>query len=53
MKAFDEPACVIVKHANPCGIATDENITVAYEKAFAADSTSAFGGIIALSLIHI
>ena len=49
VKAFDEPACVIVKHANPCGIATDKNITVAYEKAFASDSTSAFGGIIALN----
>jgi len=49
VKAFDEPACVIVKHANPCGIATDINICVAYEKAFASDSTSAFGGIIALN----
>ena len=49
VKAFDEPACVIVKHANPCGIATDQNITKAYEKAFASDSTSAFGGIIALN----
>ena len=49
VKAFDEPACVIVKHANPCGIATDEDIAVAYEKAFASDSTSAFGGIIALN----
>ena len=49
VKDFDEPACVIVKHANPCGIATNENITVAYEKAFASDSTSAFGGIIALN----
>jgi phosphoribosylaminoimidazolecarboxamide formyltransferase/IMP cyclohydrolase len=49
VKAFHEPTCVIVKHANPCGIATDQNITVAYEKAFASDSTSAFGGIIALN----
>ncbi|HIE49950.1 MAG TPA: bifunctional phosphoribosylaminoimidazolecarboxamide formyltransferase/IMP cyclohydrolase [Gammaproteobacteria bacterium] len=49
VKAFDEPACVIVKHANPCGIATDKNITKAYEKSFASDSTSAFGGIVALN----
>ncbi len=49
VKAFEEPACVIVKHANPCGIATDTNIVVAYEKAFASDPTSAFGGIIALN----
>ena len=45
VKAFEEPACVIVKHANPCGIATDKDILVAYEKAFASDPT--------LSLIHI
>ena len=49
VKAFEEPACVIVKHANPCGIATDKDILVAYEKAFASDPTSAFGGIIALN----
>ncbi len=49
VKAFNEPACVIVKHANPCGIATDQNITSAYQKAFTSDSTSAFGGIIALN----
>ncbi|MDG2060803.1 MAG: bifunctional phosphoribosylaminoimidazolecarboxamide formyltransferase/IMP cyclohydrolase [SAR86 cluster bacterium] len=49
VKSFDEPACVIVKHANPCGIATDKNITKAYEKAFESDTTSAFGGIIALN----
>ena len=49
VKAFEEPACVIVKHANPCGIATDKNILIAYEKAFASDPTSAFGGIIAFN----
>ena len=40
---------MIIKHANPCGVAADKNICVAYQKAFAADSTSAFGGIIALN----
>ena len=49
VKSFEEPACVIIKHANPCGVATDVDITEAYQKAFAADSTSAFGGIIALN----
>ena len=49
VKAFEEPACVIVKHANPCGIATAKNIVEAYEKAFSSDPTSAFGGIIALN----
>jgi phosphoribosylaminoimidazolecarboxamide formyltransferase / IMP cyclohydrolase len=49
VKSFKEPACVIVKHANPCGIATDQNLTTAYKKAFASDSTSAFGGIIAFN----
>ncbi|MCF6807771.1 bifunctional phosphoribosylaminoimidazolecarboxamide formyltransferase/IMP cyclohydrolase [Thiotrichales bacterium 19S9-12] len=46
---FKEPACVIVKHANPCGVATADNIYDAYLKAFQADSTSAFGGIIAFN----
>ena len=49
VKSFIEPACVIVKHSNPCGIATDKDLTAAYEKAFASDSTSAFGGIIAFN----
>ena len=49
VQAFEEPACVIVKHANPCGVATDKNIVEAYEKAFASDPTSAFGGVIALN----
>ena len=49
MKVFSEPACVIVKHANPCGIALGSNIREAYEKAFASDETSAFGGIIAFN----
>ncbi|MGD8591715.1 MAG: bifunctional phosphoribosylaminoimidazolecarboxamide formyltransferase/IMP cyclohydrolase [Gammaproteobacteria bacterium] len=49
VKQFDEPACVIVKHANPCGVAIDENILSAYDRAFKTDPTSAFGGIIALN----
>ncbi|HCP49997.1 MAG TPA: bifunctional phosphoribosylaminoimidazolecarboxamide formyltransferase/inosine monophosphate cyclohydrolase, partial [Gammaproteobacteria bacterium] len=46
---FDEPACVIVKHANPCGVAVADSIDEAYERAFATDPTSAFGGIIAFN----
>ena len=49
VKEFDAPACVIVKHANPCGVAVDENIFDAYNKAFKTDPTSAFGGIIAFN----
>ena len=49
VKTFDEPACVIVKHANPCGIALGNNILEAYQRAFASDETSAFGGIIAFN----
>jgi len=47
--AFSEPACVIVKHANPCGVATAETPGAAYELAYSTDSTSAFGGIIAFN----
>lgn len=49
VKQFDLPACVIVKHANPCGVAQAENITEAYERAFQTDPESAFGGIIAFN----
>lgn len=49
IKSFDMPACVIVKHANPCGVAVDTNLTTAYQKAFATDPESAFGGIIAFN----
>jgi len=49
VKNFDEPACVIVKHANPCGVAVADNIGRAYELAFATDPESAFGGIIAFN----
>lgn len=49
VKSFSETACVIVKHANPCGVAIAENQINAYQKAFATDPTSAFGGIIAFN----
>lgn len=49
VKTFDSPACVIVKHANPCGIAVAETILRAYQLAFATDPVSAFGGIIAFN----
>ncbi|KHD05595.1 phosphoribosylaminoimidazolecarboxamide formyltransferase [Candidatus Thiomargarita nelsonii] len=49
VKTFEEPTCVIVKHANPCGVAIGENILTAYERAFKTDPTSAFGGIIAFN----
>jgi phosphoribosylaminoimidazolecarboxamide formyltransferase/IMP cyclohydrolase len=50
VKAFDKtPACVIVKHANPCGVALGKDPVDAYARAFACDATSAFGGIIAFN----
>ncbi len=49
VKSFNEPACVIVKHANPCGVAVADTIEKAYHLAFATDSESAFGGIIAFN----
>jgi len=49
VKSFSEPACVIVKHANPCGVAVAANISEAYDLAFATDTESAFGGIIAFN----
>lgn len=49
VKQYDEPSCVIVKHANPCGVATTDNILTAYDRAFATDPESAFGGIIAFN----
>ncbi len=49
VKSFSEPACVIVKHANPCGAATGARLAEAYEKAFKTDPTSAFGGILAFN----
>ena len=49
VKTFEEPACVIVKHANPCGVAIATDAAQAYAKAFSTDPTSAFGGIIAFN----
>ena len=50
VKAFPEaPACVIVKHANPCGVATADDLLTAYDLAYQTDPTSAFGGIIAFN----
>ncbi len=49
VRSFNEPACVIVKHANPCGVAVRSNIFDAYNDAFKTDPTSAFGGIIAFN----
>ncbi|WP_298313135.1 bifunctional phosphoribosylaminoimidazolecarboxamide formyltransferase/IMP cyclohydrolase [Propionivibrio sp.] len=49
VKTFQAPCCVIIKHANPCGVAIDVDLLSAYEKAFKTDSSSAFGGIIAFN----
>jgi phosphoribosylaminoimidazolecarboxamide formyltransferase/IMP cyclohydrolase len=49
VRQFDEPACVIVKHANPCGVAIASDTLAAYDKAYRTDPTSAFGGIIAFN----
>jgi len=49
VKSFAQPACVIIKHANPCGVALGVNAQEAYSKAFQTDPTSAFGGIIAFN----
>jgi phosphoribosylaminoimidazolecarboxamide formyltransferase/IMP cyclohydrolase len=49
VRQFAAPACVIVKHANPCGVAIDDSILRAYERARSTDPTSAFGGVIAFN----
>lgn len=49
VKTFDEAACVIIKHANPCGVAVAATAEAAYRRALATDPTSAFGGIIAFN----
>ncbi len=49
VKSFDGPACVIVKHANPCGVAVASTLVEAYAKAWKTDPTSAFGGILAFN----
>lgn len=51
VRGFKEPACVIVKHANPCGVALGQHALQAYQLAFATDPTSAFGGIIAFNCL--
>jgi len=49
VRQFEEPACVIVKHANPCGVALSDSPLAAYNRAYRTDPTSAFGGIIAFN----
>jgi phosphoribosylaminoimidazolecarboxamide formyltransferase/IMP cyclohydrolase len=49
VRAFNDPACVIIKHANPCGVSESSSVFEAYDLAFKTDPTSAFGGIIALN----
>lgn len=49
VKLFDQPCCVIVKHANPCGVSEANSLSEAYERAYATDPESAFGGIIAFN----
>lgn len=49
VRQFSSPSCVVVKHANPCGVATGETVLQAYERAWQTDPTSAFGGIIAFN----
>jgi phosphoribosylaminoimidazolecarboxamide formyltransferase/IMP cyclohydrolase len=49
VKSFEQPSCVIVKHANPCGVAVGERLIDAYRKALQTDPTSAFGGIVAFN----
>jgi len=49
VQEFEVPACVIIKHANPCGVAVGRTVIEAYERAFACDPVSAFGGIIAVN----
>ncbi|MDT8363146.1 MAG: bifunctional phosphoribosylaminoimidazolecarboxamide formyltransferase/IMP cyclohydrolase [Nitrosomonas sp.] len=51
VNTFEQSACVIVKHANPCGVAMADTLLQAYQKAFATDPVSAFGGIIAFNRI--
>jgi len=46
---FDAPACVIVKHANPCGVAVGADLSAAYERALECDAVSAFGGVVAVN----
>ena len=49
VREFDEPACVIAKHTNPCGTATGKDVVEAYDKAYASDPASAYGGVMAFN----
>ena len=49
IREFDEPACVVVKHSNPCGVSTGNSLLDVYNRAFNADSLSAFGGIVSFN----
>lgn len=49
VREYDAPACVIVKHLTPCGVCTDENITIAYKRAHECDPVSAYGGVMAFN----
>jgi phosphoribosylaminoimidazolecarboxamide formyltransferase / IMP cyclohydrolase len=49
LREFDDPACVVVKHANPCGVAAAETIEDAYSRALSADPVSAYGGVVVLN----
>ncbi|MCH9021777.1 MAG: bifunctional phosphoribosylaminoimidazolecarboxamide formyltransferase/IMP cyclohydrolase [Planctomycetes bacterium] len=49
VREFDQPAAILIKHTNPCGVAVDSDITEAYRKAYIADTTSAFGSIVAFN----
>ena len=51
VREFEEMACVVVKHANPCGVAIGNDLLGVYDRAFNADSLSAFGGIIAFNRV--
>ncbi len=50
VRQFDEPACVIVKHANPCGVSISSSLKESYERAFTTDPESAFGGVLAFNI---
>ena len=49
LEDYNKPACVIIKHGNPCGVAIDNNIFSAYKKALETDPVSAFGGIVGIN----
>ena len=49
LEDYNKPSCVIIKHGNPCGVAIDNNILIAYKKALETDPVSAFGGIVGIN----